>query len=789
MRTTTRLTLAAALATFLGALPLAGGFSEHRWLWYALLSVAVVAGIGLLTRAARVAPGITLLAQLLGLLFLHTLAFEHAQAIFGFIPTGASISALRDAVQNGMNDIQYLAAPVPARQDIVILTSLSVGLIALVVDIIAVTFRRPAVSGLALLALFAVATAVSDGVPWLMFLAAGGGYLVLLAVEGREHLVRWGRMVTPSGEPDSGLRGVPKHSAAGRVGMAALALALIVPLLIPGFSRNVLENIGSGDGGDHGAGQTGNSINPFTSLRGDLTQPDARDLLKIHTDSPPQYLRTSVLSEFTSKGWRAGRIMTYGPSTGLSGQLQVPPEVENLDHVGSARTAQAEVTVKAYDGAYLPTYYTPTRISGLDDSWRYLPDRGEIRGRSALTPNRTYTIDALEPHPSRISLESEPPINRNDPIMDLWGQVPDSVRPGVKDITQSVIKGQTTPWGKASALNDYFLHTGGFTYSLQTTQGGSSDGLLNFLRTKQGYCEQFASAMGIMLRIAGIPSRVVLGYTPGTQNSDGSWTITNHDAHAWVEAYFGRLGWVQFDPTPLADGRGSTQEFLPGSDQPTDTPGTQQPSNTGTAPTTKGTNSIPAGTAGPTGGGGAGHSHGTTTPTIIGLTAAAVLLAVLLLAPGVTRRLIRRRRLAAAADADPGIAAHAAWTEVLATALDHRIRLPRSESPRATASRLLGARELPRPAESALRLLALAEERARYARTPGVEGDLPTALRALIRGLGSGVSRLDRVRILVAPVSVRDAAMGALDRGKVRARMAGRNLLRLITPRRHSTEP
>ena len=56
-----------------------------------------------------------------------------------------------------------------------------------------------------------------------------------------------------------------------------------------------------------------------------------------------------------------------------------------------------------------------------------------------------------------------------------------------------------------------------------------------------------------MLRYLGIPARVAVGFTSGTWK-DGTWTVTDHDAHAWVEAWFAGHGWLTFDPTP---GRGT----------------------------------------------------------------------------------------------------------------------------------------------------------------------------------------------------------------------------------------
>ena len=70
---------------------------------------------------------------------------------------------------------------------------------------------------------------------------------------------------------------------------------------------------------------------------------------------------------------------------------------------------------------------------------------------------------------------------------------------------------------------------------------------------KRGYCQHFAGAMALMLRMLGVPARVAGGFTSGTFE-DGGWTVSDHNAHTWVEVWFPGYGWLPFDPTP---GRGS----------------------------------------------------------------------------------------------------------------------------------------------------------------------------------------------------------------------------------------
>ena len=68
--------------------------------------------------------------------------------------------------------------------------------------------------------------------------------------------------------------------------------------------------------------------------------------------------------------------------------------------------------------------------------------------------------------------------------------------------------------------------------------------------TRRGFCEHIASAMAILLRAEGIPTRIVTGYGPGDRNPlTGYWEVRQSDAHAWVEVYYPNAGWLPYDPT------------------------------------------------------------------------------------------------------------------------------------------------------------------------------------------------------------------------------------------------
>jgi hypothetical protein len=136
----------------------------------------------------------------------------------------------------------------------------------------------------------------------------------------------------------------------------------------------------------------------------------------------------------------------------------------------------------------------------------------------------------------------------------------------------------TNPYDMAAAIEAY-LRSDKFTYSLDARAPQGVDPIDWFLfNSNTGYCEFFATAMGDMLRLLGIPTRLVNGYGPGTYDTQSqSYVVRSEDAHTWVEVYFPTYGWIPFEPTadsqhvysPIQ--RGSTSACL--RDEGCDNPG------------------------------------------------------------------------------------------------------------------------------------------------------------------------------------------------------------------------
>ena len=113
-----------------------------------------------------------------------------------------------------------------------------------------------------------------------------------------------------------------------------------------------------------------------------------------------------------------------------------------------------------------------------------------------------------------------------------------------------VTRDADTPYEAVLALENWFRVRGGFRYDESPPKVEGAPPLVGFVsRTRAGYCQHYAGAMTLMLRMLGIPSRVAVGFTSGDRE-EGKWVVTDHEAHAWVEVWFAGHGWVPFDPTP-----------------------------------------------------------------------------------------------------------------------------------------------------------------------------------------------------------------------------------------------
>lgn len=761
-----QLTVAAGFAVLLSCAALLQVFDGQAWVARTLGAVLVVVVSGLATRRVGLPRAVQPLAGLLALAAYLVLVFAGSSLDYGLLPTGRTLEALRVLAQEGRADIEAFAPPVPVSPGLVLLAAGGVGLVAWLVDLVAVVLHRAAAAGLPLLLLFAVPSAVlPGGLGGLPFVLGAVGWLSLLMVEGSERVGRWG---TPMRTSLPGSRAGGDDSSLGRVGrrigFAALGAAVVVPLLVPGLDQQLVGGSGNGAGSGKGSGSnSARTYNPITTLKDQLNQPNPVELFQYRTTDPdPDYIRMTTLDTWTGAGWAASDL------SAVQKDAQVQKGIPSPVGGGGERrdfTMRIALTGNRLEVNWLPVPFGPTKVD-VDGLWLWDPTSETVFSAKRTTRGLgPYDISASRVLPDRDALALAEAGGVPTEIRSRYGtQI--EVSPYVQDLTRRITGAQSSAYDKAVALQAYFTAPGsGFVYDLNPSLPvGSQDQLEGFLRGKHGFCEQFATAMAAMLRVAGIPSRVGVGFTRGKKITDDVWSVTTKEAHAWPEAWFAGTGWVRFEPTPAASGAvvpdytraAAVSPGLPGQD-PSAQP-SAQPSPSASRRLNLPSDDLLDTPTGPSSKvGGEGPSPWLAVPVLVTVVAVSPLALTWL----------RRRRRWLAPDA------LTAWAQLQDDATDVGFRWHPADSPRAGATHLVAWTPLPAAARQALDTVALAAERARYAPPGSATSQHLRAEVSVVRSaLQATVPPSVRLRARYAPPStvrwvgraVSQAVAGVFDR-------------------------
>ena len=720
----TRRTLLALLAGALGAVPLKALLSDSAWLVQAWLAMAIVVAPAALLRLRRapsaldVWPGVILLIPWLTLIYVP----KHAWG--GFIPTAHTFRDVGDLMDSLHKTTSDEVAPIHSTVAVRLVMCALLGLLAALIDLIAVVGRRGALAGMPLLVVYTVSGAVPRSpVAWFWFCIAAAGYLILLSLDATDELHSWGRRVSRPGTAWS-RQGLAFSGQ--RIGIIAIAVAVILPILVPAHPKNLVADLfhdgGGGGVGNFGAnGPGGASINPFAALKGQLDRQKPVPLMTVHIDADgsvqPFYVRTNVLDKFNGDGWTASDHGDAEPvdTTGF----------ETFPVTGEPITAsfQATITISGL-GGNAPVFSVPRGVTGLNPGSSWSPQDQLLLGASVLRGDQ-FTEQVAQPEPTVADLNAAPTVT--GPDMSRWLQLP-SLPPYVTNLVDRLTGNEPTAYRKAKAIFDWFGNpANGFVYSLKTTSGDSGSDLVDFLQNRAGFCQQYAAAMGVMLRAAGVPTRVVLGYMHPAPNAHGDFEITTFDAHAWVEAFFPGSGWIPFDPTPSAGLVGGKKTDLAWArHKVSGNTGDVKPTESAGPGSRRDTTSAAPSVAAAAGGG----SHSSSNPAALWTGLALLILIAIGLLPAATRTWRRRTRLAAARNGN----ADALWAELSDTAVDLGYPWSPARSPRQVSAWL--ARDAA-DAAPALTVLAAAVEEGRYAPDPR-----PRDISELIRGLLHVTERL-----------------------------------------------
>jgi len=533
--------------------------------WPLVVGAAVAAGLLVTLIAARfhslVILGLNLIALTIGLSLLVAPGNG-----WGPLPSPEGLRAIGNELGLAL---EVLRRGVPPVTPIVGLQAL-VGVVAWGLGSLlawGLTHRRPYVGILPAL-IFYLQVATLDRNPtgrsWLVWLLVVSG-ATLAAVTLDEHRVQGRR---------SGL--------ANRALPAALIAILVLGSTATLGSFDDLVPAGgtitwrsSGLGGGMGGSKR---YNPFVEIRRRL----------VSLDETPVFIAGGD-NQLTDHYWRLLSLDAFNGSWFYASQLDLTPAgerpwgSETPSSPGATASLRQDITVLDLAMEWLPAIYSPVEVTSQDRLLESLKvasdlslhlDAATYRGLrytvASEVPELDFSVTSGTPGPLLTAAAAAgvipvPTVSQSpsqpfaQPDLARYLQLP-QLDPAVGQLARRQTAGLESPFEIGLALEYFFREGGGFRYSTNVPAAESDSDLTTWLTAplnpgyRTGYCEQFAASMAVLARARGVPSRVVIGFTPGEPAPADTLVVRDKNAHAWVELWVPGAGWTSFDPTPRADG-------------------------------------------------------------------------------------------------------------------------------------------------------------------------------------------------------------------------------------------
>ncbi len=276
------------------------------------------------------------------------------------------------------------------------------------------------------------------------------------------------------------------------------------------------------------------------------------DRVVMDVESPTgRYWRAVVYDEYTGSGWlnndeEMAYFDSYDPDFSI-------PLFEMRRPITQTYSSYLPGRTQLFAAAQPVSMGLPTKVRASQVG-------GESRPRDQLSVSMIYARAPLESGESykvvsALSLADEDTLRSASTDYALWIkdrylQLPPTLPQRVRDLAEEITRDQTNAYDKASALEAYLRQKIEYT-ELIASPPADRDRVDWFLfDLQEGYCDYYASSMAVMARAAGIPARVAVGYARGDYNSEaGVYRVRDQHAHSWVEIYFPRYGWIEFEPT------------------------------------------------------------------------------------------------------------------------------------------------------------------------------------------------------------------------------------------------
>ncbi len=341
----------------------------------------------------------------------------------------------------------------------------------------------------------------------------------------------------------------------------------------PDGSTSLPGEVGDGTRGGSGSssnagdgGYPGFAESLDTSIRGPLSN---NIVMRVRAPQP-DFWRGQTFATFDGRFWYAdsdpgrpadGAVIDVPPADGDVGQLSSGVDAEQFVQTYFVEVDQPNLIFAAY---------RPTEVIFDGAVWRR-PD-GTLRADVVLTEGSVYTVISTRAQITQQSLRDLRDVSvrlasRPEPNLDRYLALPATITDRTRALADELAAPGASTYDTVMAMQGWLGSHVQYDLNAAVPAEGV-DAVDDFLfESRRGFCEQIASALAVMLRAQGVPTRLASGYVPGERDRiSGVWNVRGSDAHAWVEVWFPQSGWQPFDPTADVPMAGEAQQRTVGAD-------------------------------------------------------------------------------------------------------------------------------------------------------------------------------------------------------------------------------
>lgn len=261
------------------------------------------------------------------------------------------------------------------------------------------------------------------------------------------------------------------------------------------------------------------------------------------------FLRGAVFSDYKKYGWIVSEKKGRKVSTRF--QPLIIPILNDGYFVSGKDIVQTFYIEAPQSNIILSSFrpsmvYFPSPNIWIDSSY-------SIRSPVVLDNGMVYSVISKPPkinNKNLLKLKKGSDLKKLPLSFEKYSSIK-NVPVSIVNLARKITKDETNPYKKALLIDRYLKNNYSYDLSIGSDPDGVDSTEYFLFNRDSGYCEQFSSALALMSRSVGVPSRVITGYLPGDYNPlTGLYEVRALDAHAWVELYFDGAGWIEFEPTP-----------------------------------------------------------------------------------------------------------------------------------------------------------------------------------------------------------------------------------------------